>query len=162
MTLATRSLPAEGLQSAAEAVLRALDGAGDQRSEYWLNRVLPYLRFIWPKSRDIVTQTISETIARLCITALDAFPDALEELKHWLQSLDHPDLVVHLLHESRLCERFPEAALALLNGVIGDNTQWPPRELKDCLDTIRTIQPNLEGDTRFQRLHEYLRRHGLC
>lgn len=161
LTLATRSLPVEGLQSSAEAVLRALDGAGDQRSEYWLNRVLPYLRFIWPKSRDIVTPTISETIARLCITALDAFPDALDELKHWLQPLDHPDLVVHLLHESRLCERFPEAALALLNGVIGDNTQWLPRNLKDCLDEIRNVQPNLETDHRFQRLHEYLRRHGL-
>jgi hypothetical protein len=161
LTLATRSLPADGLQNAAEAVVRALDGTGDQRSEYWRNRVLPYLRFIWPKSRDIVTPTISETIARLCIMALDAFPEALHELKHWLQPLDHPDLVVNLLHEMKLCERFPEAALELLNAVIGDNTQWLPRKLKDCLDTIRTIQPNVEGDTRFQRLHEYLRRHGL-
>ena len=41
---ATHALPTEGLQSAALAVARALDGLGEQRHEYWDNRVRPYLK----------------------------------------------------------------------------------------------------------------------
>ena len=158
---ATRSLTGDGLQSAAEALVHALDGAGERRTEYWRNRVLPYLKFIWPKSRDVITPGVSEALARLCVTALDAFPEALHELTHWLKPPDDPDLLVHLLHEAKLCERFPEAALAFLNAIIGDNTQWPPQNLRECLDAIRSIEPNLETDNRFQRLVEYLRRHSL-
>jgi hypothetical protein len=158
---ATRALPADGLQSTAEALVRALDGAGERRAEYWQNRLLPYLKFIWPKSRDVVTPGVSETLARLCITALDAFPEALDELEHWLRPPNDPNLLVHLLHEAKLCERFPQAALAFLNTIIGDNAQWPPQNLRECLEAIRGVQPNLETDNRFQRLVEYLRRHSV-
>lgn len=92
--------------------------------------------------------------------ALDAFPEALYELEHWLRLPDGPDLLVHLLDEAKLCERFPEAALAFLTAIIGDNAQWPPQNLRECLDAIRGVEPNLETDNRFQRLVEYLRRHG--
>ncbi len=50
---------------------------------------------------------ISDSLARLCISAQDAFPKALEKLNHWLQPLDHPYSVVHSLQEAKLCERFP-------------------------------------------------------
>ena len=157
---ATRSLPAEGLQRAAQALVQALEAAGEQRTEYWRNRVLPYLKLIWPKSRDVITPAISESLARLCVTTQEYFPEALRELKHWLQPADHPDFLVHLLHEAKLCGRFPEEALPFLHAVIGDNAQWPPGDLKECLDAIREAQPKLEADSRFQRLYEYLRIHG--
>lgn len=159
---ATRSLPAEGLQRAAQALVQALDGAGEQRTEYCHNRILPYFKSIWPKSQAVITQGVSESLARLCVAAQDAFPEALHELKHWLQPVDHPDFVVHLLHEVNLCGRFPAEALAFLHAVIGDNAQWPPGDLKECLDAIREAQPELEADSRFQKLYEYLRRHGLA
>ena len=47
---ATQALPIEGLQSAALAVALALEGSGEQRHDYWDNRVRPYLKSIWPKS----------------------------------------------------------------------------------------------------------------
>ncbi len=160
LTVATHALPADGLQRAAQALVNALEGAGEQRAEYWRNRVAPYLKSIWPKTRTVLTPRISESFSRLCVTSQDVFPEALRELKHWLQPLDSPDFVVHLLYEANLCGRFPEEALAFLDAVIGDNTQWPPGDLKDCLDAIRNTQPGLQADDRFQRLHEYLRGHG--
>jgi len=156
---ATRSLPSEGLYGATQALVRALEGAGEQRSEYWSHRVLPYVQNIWPKSRDVASPGISESLAELCVAAGDAFPEALSEIKYWLQPLELPDDVVRLLHEAQLPGQFPEPALAFLDAVIGDNAQWPPSHLKDCLDAIRHAQPNLEADGRFQRLVEYLRRH---
>ncbi|MGH8613086.1 MAG: hypothetical protein ACREYF_13990 [Gammaproteobacteria bacterium] len=156
---ATRSLPAEGLQHSADALVRALEGSGEQRAEYWQNRVLPYLKSIWPKSREVITPTISESFAKLCVTTQGAFPEALHELKPWLQPIEHPDFVVHLLHEAKLCERFPQEALAFLGAVIGDHAGMPPGELRDCLNAIRDAQQKLEADDRFVRLCEYLRRY---
>jgi hypothetical protein len=161
LAVATRSLPEDGLHSAAEALVRALDSAGERTAQYWRNRILPYLKYIWPKSRNMVTPAISESFARLCIAAQDAFPEAVNELKYWLQPIDFPDSVINLLDETKLCDRFPEPALAFLKTVIDDTDQWPPRELKDCLDAIKNVEANLENDERFQRLWEYLRRRGI-
>lgn len=52
LAAATRSLTPNGLHDAAQALVRALEGAGDQCADYWINRVAPYLHAIWPKTRD--------------------------------------------------------------------------------------------------------------
>jgi len=161
LAAATRSLPAEGLHEAAQALVRALEGAGEQKTEYWVNRILPYLKSIWPKARENITPAISESFARLCIAAKDDFPQAMRELKRWLQPLNHPDIAVNLLHEANICIRFPEESLAFLSIIIGENAQWSPDNLKDCLDAIRDAQHGLENDERFERLREYLRRHDI-
>jgi hypothetical protein len=158
---AIRQLPASGLKSSAQALVRALEGAREQPGEYWRNRLLPFLHNIWPKSRDLITPSISESLARLCVTAGEAFPEALHELRNWLQPAQHPDYVVHLLHEAKLCEQFPGDALKLLDTVVGDDAQWLPRELRKCLDEIEQAEPQLNTDARFVRLAELCRRRGL-
>lgn len=160
LATATRSLPPDGLHDAAQALVRALEGAGEQRADYWTNRVAPYLHAIWPKTRDNVSPAIAESLGRLCVAAQNAFPEALALLRAWLQPPAHPDYLVHRLHEAGLCGRFPEHALDFLSLVIGDQTQWPPSDLGSCLDAIRIAAPELEADPRFERLTAYLRQHG--
>lgn len=157
---ATRALPDDGLHDAAQTLARAMEGAGEQRADYWMHRVLPYLRLIWPKSRERATQAVSESFAALCVSAQEAFPEALDVLKHWLKPLAHPDYAVHRLHKAGICSQFPEPALDLLNLVIGDQSQWPPSDLGECLQAIQTVAPQLKADGRFERLTAYLRRHG--
>ena len=157
---ATRALPPDGLHDAAQALVRALEGAGGQRADYWSNRVTPYLHSIWPKTRDNISPAIAESLGRLCVAAQDAFPDALVLLRVWLQPPAHPDYLVHRLHESGLCGRFPGQSLDFLSLVIGDQTQWPPSDLGACLDAIRMAAPGLETDQRFEQLTAYLRQHG--
>lgn len=160
LTGATRALPPDGLHDAAHALVRALEGAGDQRAEYWSNRVAPYLQAIWPKTRDNISPAIAESLGRLCVAAHDAFPDALALLRPWLQPPAHPDYLVHRLHKVNLCGRFPDQALDFLSLVIDvDQTQWPPSDLGACLDEIRTAAPGLETDRSFEQLMAYLRQH---
>ena len=156
---ATRALPPDGLHDAAQALVRALEGAGDQRTDYWINRVTPYLRSIWPRTRDNISPAIAENLGRLCVAAQDAFPEALALLRAWLQPPAHPDYLVHRLHDAGHCGRFPEQALDFLRLVIGDQTQWPPSDLGACLEAIRTAVPELGADQRFEQLVDYLRRH---
>lgn len=160
LAAATRALPPDGLHDAAQALVRALEGAGDQRSDYWTNRVTPYLHAIWPKTRDNISPAIAESLGRLCVAAQDAFPEALTLLRAWLQPPAHPDYLVHRLHEAGLCGKFPEQALDFLSLVIGDQIQWPPSDLGPCLDAIRSATPELGTDQRFEQLMAYLRQHG--
>jgi hypothetical protein len=64
----------------------------------------------------------------------------------------------HNLAESGLCQSHPEAALELLGIVIGENAQWAPHQLRECLDQIQRTDDALTRDHRFQRLDQLLRR----
>jgi len=161
LTNAIGHLPANGLRESAEALVRALEGSQDQRSEYWHNRVLPFLNNIWPKNRDIITREISFSLARLCVAASESFPEALQILRHSLQSVHHPDSIVHLLCEANLCELFPTEALEFLDAVIGDDAEWIPRELQQCLDVIEQEDQQLTNEAHFIRLVELIRRRGM-
>ncbi|MBY6193066.1 SIR2 family protein [Marinobacter hydrocarbonoclasticus] len=151
------ALPQEGLEESAQAISQALEGAADQAEDYWKNRAQPFWQQIWPKSRDLATPRIAESLTRLVIAARGEFPAALATVQDWLQPVEHPDYVIHLLHESGLCRRFPAEALLLLNVVIADQ-QWAPRELGQCLDEIAQTAPQLAQDAQHQRLREYFRR----
>lgn len=157
LAAATRALPPDGLHDAAQALVRALEGASDQRADYWTNRVAPYLHAIWPKTRDRNSPAIAASLGLLCIAAQDAFPEALARLRAWLQPSAHPDYLVHRLHEAGLCSMFPEQALEFLSLVIGDRTQWPSSKLGACLDEMQTAAPELAADQRFEQMRAYLR-----
>jgi hypothetical protein len=154
------ALPQEGLEESAQALSQALAGTADQSEDYWRNRAQPFWQQIWPKSRDLATPRIAESLTRLVIAARGEFAAALASVQDWLQPIEHPDYGVHLLHESGLCSRFPAEALLLLNAVIADQ-QWAPRELGQCLDEIVQAAPNLAQDARYLRLREYSRRRGM-
>lgn len=154
------ALPQDGLERAAQALAQALEGAAEQREDYWKNRVRPVWQEVWPKSRDLATPRIAESLARLAIAAREEFPAALEAVHDWLQPVDHPHSIVHWLHESGLCSRFPEYALRLLAAVISDQ-HWAPRELGQCLDEVVQALPQLAQDSRYLRLREYSRRRGV-
>ena len=157
---AMRALPQSGLQVAAEALIRALDGAGDQRGEYWTNRVAPFMRSTWPPTRDRASQAIAGRISRVCVAAGDAFPHALKVLRPWLQTLDNGDYVVHLLQKAEICPKYPEDALTFLDLVIGEDSGWAPEALKACLAELRTADRSVDEDPRYRRLVEYLQRYG--
>ncbi|WP_223516279.1 anti-phage defense-associated sirtuin Dsr1 [Pseudomonas sp. GL-B-19] len=152
-------LPLEGLQESAQALSQALEGAGDQREEYWKNRIQPFWLHVWPKSRELATPRIAECFIRLIIAAGSEFPAALAAVQDWLHPIEHPQYVVHLLQKSGLCGRFPRDALRLLSLVI-DDQPWAPRELGQCLDLIVQTTPELTQNERYQRLLDYSRRRG--
>jgi hypothetical protein len=154
------ALPQDGLEGSTQALSQALEGTADQREVYWKNRVRPFWQQVWPKSRDLATPRIAEDLTRLIIAARGEFPAALAAVQDWLQPIEHPDYVVHLLQESGLCSRYPADALRLLDAVITDQ-QWAPQELGQCLDEIGQAAPQLMQDSQYRRLREYFRRRGI-
>jgi hypothetical protein len=156
---AIAALPQEGLQQSAQALSQALEGAADQREEYWRNRIQPFWRDVWPKSRDLATPNISESLARLCIAAGSEFPAALTAVLDWLRPIEHPYYVIHRLNESGLCGRFPIHALRLLGAIVTDQP-WGAPKLGQCLDLMVQTNPELAHDSGYQRLHDYVRRRG--
>lgn len=153
------ALPQEGLEKCAQALSQALESAAEQREEYWKNRVQPFWQYVWPKSHDLATPRIAESLIRLIIASRAEFPAALAAVQDWLRPIEHPCYVVHLLHESGLCSRYPTDALRLLDAVITDQQWDTPLELGQCLDEIEQAAPQLVQNV--QRLREYCRRRGM-
>lgn len=156
---AIAALPQEGLQESAQALSQALEGAADQREQYWKNRVLPFWHVVWPKSRDLATPAISESLAMLSIAAGSEFPAALTAVLDWLRPAEHPYYIIHRLHESGICDRFPLHALRLLAAIVTEQS-WGAPELGGCLDLIVQADAALAQDPSYQRLREYVRTRG--
>ena len=153
------ALPQDGIEASAQALFQVLEGSADQREDYWKNRVQPFWQQLWPKSRDLATPRLAERLTLMSIAARGEFPAALAAVKDWLLPIERPDYIVHLLHESGLCSRYPADALRLLNAVIADQ-QWATSELGQCLDEIGQVAPQLVQDARYMRIQEYSRRRG--
>lgn len=151
------ALPQEGLEEVALTLSRALEDTGAQREDYWKNRIQPFWQKIWPKSRNLASKNIANSLARMSISAGDEFPSALNTISDWLQAIEDPYSVVSYLKEYGHCNRFPADALELLNAVF-KNQSWLPPELGQCLDAIVQAMPKLSQDARFKRLCEDSRR----
>ena len=163
LATATRNLPPAGLKNVARTLTRALEGAGDQRVEYWQNRALPFFQQIWPQDEALATPQISEDLGHLCVAAGDAFPEALDILYYWLKPGNPPTLIFLLrrLREAEICQRFPERALTFLEAIVGPEAEWVPEELRQCLNDIRQADQQLAAAERFTRLNELIERQGL-
>lgn len=159
---ATKSMGPSGLERVTAALTRALEGAGDQRSEYWQKRLVPYFDSIWPQSNELISPEISEGLARLCVAARDEFPRALEKLRAWLTPVRYPDFPISRLYEAELCKRFPEDALTFLDAIVGQEAQWLPEELRQCLNDTKQTDQQLATDRRFKRLENLIEKQGLA
>ncbi|MBF2753683.1 MAG: hypothetical protein ISN29_00240 [Gammaproteobacteria bacterium AqS3] len=156
---ATRLLPPDGLQKVTQTLVRTLRDAGDQRADYWLNRIAPYLKAIWPENPGNLTPDehadISEGLGRLCVAAHENFPEALNLLRDWLVPItaDVPSDQIYELHKSELCGIKPAETLDFLALIIDAKVpQISKGHLKDCLEMIVRVQPQFEDDSRYKRL----------
>ena len=154
---AVSALPQEGLAEAAQALVQALESAGEQREDYWKNRIFPYWKNMWPKTGSLASQSIAESVARLSIAAGREFPEALGAVKDWLVPIEYPNYIVSRVYELGLCREHPDQVLQLLARII-DQQSWLPEELGQCLDAIRHAAPSLVQSAEFVNLLEYARR----
>lgn len=152
-------LPLEGLREAAQALSQAMEGVGEQREEFWKNRIRPLWQAVWPKSRDLVSPGIAEYLARMAIAAGDEFPAALAAIELWLKPIEHPSHLVNLLKSAGHCRRFGEASLKLLSAVMLDQL-WGWDEIGHCLAEIASCAPELANDPRYFRLQQRAHQRG--
>lgn len=154
----TENLPSDGLENTVQTLIHTLEGSKNQRTEYWNNRILPYLQRIWPKSNKLRTPAVSSGFAHLCLAAEEEFPSALEELQYWLQPVKDLHFLLGQIIQKNICEKFPNDALKFLDTVIADDTWWSAIELKQCLEKIKQADPELISDYRLIRLANLAKR----
>lgn len=151
-------LPEEALENSAKMIVQLLRSAGDQCEAFWINRVEPFWREIWPKNNNIATPRLAESLAQWVIAARNEFPAALELLRDWLKFIKDPDSVFYQLYNSGLCKKIPEDTLEFLSLVIsGTSSEQPliPDDLKLCLNDIMNTEPLLINDERYKKLSDY-------
>lgn len=149
-----QNLPQEELERAAETFYRTVDAAGEQRADYWRNRVTRFLSSIWPKAPDKITEPVSSNFGLACIAAGQAFPEALMQIRPWLKPVPYPGRITIALNEAELHSQFPEEALDLLHRIFPEHALGRFSNLADCLRAIERTQPKLVQDPRFQRLQD--------
>lgn len=154
---AVAALPQEGLDDIARALSQALEGAAEQREEYWKNRIVPFWHNIWPKTRERMTARISDSLANLALNAGSEFPTALTLVYVWLMPIEHPYGELLKLQEAGHCRNFPQDALRLLSAII-EGGQWIEDELAKCLEEIVQANPQFKGDRNYVRLKELCHR----
>ena len=160
LAAATRALPPDGLHYVAQELIRVIEETDEQQANCWRRRVAPYMRKIWPKTRDKIYPAVTTDLGDVCIAAQKAFPEAFDLLQYWLQPITNPAyyseyiLLLQQLHENKICSQFPEQALDFLDLVIPKPPYWIPGELGTCLKDIQTYKPELERGTKYQRLME--------
>ena len=149
--LAIEALSQKGLQRVVWALTNALDGAGEQREQYWQNCIEPFWKDIWPKNNIHISKPMTEGLARLSIAAGDKFPEALKTVINWLQPLGDPYHVLHFLEGDEILSKFPKDSLNLINKITGDQL-WSHNELDRCLNDIVKAWPQGDKDPRYKRL----------
>lgn len=153
---AVASLPQEGLDVIARTLSQALEGAGRQREEYWRNRVVPFWHHVWPKSRALITERISNSLANLVVSAGSEFPTARALVNDWLVPINFPHGELLRLQQAGHCKNFPRDALRFLSAII-DKQQWINDELARCLDEAVQADPQLKYDRSYIRLQDLCR-----
>lgn len=150
-------LPQDALESSAVYLFQMLDAAGEQREEYWKNRIVPFWNNVWPKNNELITPRISESLAKLAIVSGSEFPKALNLLRDWFNtSINDLIYVVYLLCERKLCEEFPAEVLEFLGTVVDSNSELISSYLEQCLDEIVLGNPNLSQEPQFIELKRLL------
>lgn len=156
---AIAALPVDGLEESAQALSQALEGAAGQREENWSNRIQPFWERIWPKSLELKTERIADSLAQLALAAGKKFPVALKAIFDWLMPLEFSYSVMQSLADSGHCSLYPKDSLALLDAVTGEHHVFPA-ELRKCLSSIVQSEPALRDTAQFRRLDELLQRMG--
>ena len=157
LALATRALPQKGLEEALNILINNLQSSGKQKMIYWENRIKPYIKSIWPKSKEFSSPAISLGFSRICVESKNIFPDALFTLKLWLKPLQFPYMVLPGLEKSSICSTFPEDALEFLIRIIDRHSRFISRSLSSCLVQIVASNSDLKSDSRYLKLYELSR-----
>lgn len=152
------TLPLEGLEYAAQAILNSFKGHENEGGKYWSLAVSPFLTNYWPKSISNSSSRISEHFVELAILSGNEFPHAIDTIIDWLVPPDSLRRILSKLSKTNNCREFPEVTLNLLDKIVF-NQLWPPQELRYCIDLIVESDKSLLRSHKLVRLMEYYKSH---
>jgi hypothetical protein len=148
---AFRHLNNQHWSDVAHTLYNMTEGAGSQAGTYWLHKVKPFWKDYWPKDEKAKSDRTGVMLALLCVAARDQFPDAVDTLMPWMNTIEHAHSIIHLLAKTELPATHSSTTVnflyALLKGV-----DYAPYQLKELLDKIQTQSLNEPQQAKLQQL----------
>jgi hypothetical protein len=147
----------------------ALRAHGNSAPALWREQIGPYIMDFWPLRLAAQSPMLNSEFSEMMFHTREAFPDALHLLmteKQVLGPAKDLSALYRLTHELDAGEtatfyymRFPLEMLQLLDKLVDRNVteSWHNRMLKNILDQIEYIRPDLATSDEMQRLREFLR-----
>jgi hypothetical protein len=137
----------------AHTLYNMTEGAGSQAGTYWVQKVKPFWQVYWPKDGAAKSDRTSVMLALLCVAARDQFPDAVDTLIPWMNTIEHPYLLIHSIVETELPATHSSTTVKLLDVLLKD-VDHAPFQLKELLEKIQRQSLSEPEQTKLERLLE--------
>lgn len=115
----------------------------------WNEKLYPFIKNCFPKSKSIIAKDLSESFGFLCINSGDVFDKVYDVMNYYLIPIEWPDTVLSKFDNNMLLEKFPKKSLLFIRKLIDKNSKVSTYYLKDCLDKI------IKNDSALCNLIEY-------
>ena len=150
----------QNIRIAALEVLRKWISNENTNSElFWRDKLVLFFENVWPKEREFLDVSLTDSFIGLVIEAGDEFPAALKRLRPYMVPFDGGSHRLHFISSSQAPEKFPDDVLSLLWKVCGRDSRGTFYMLSDIIDRLTKADPRLEVDRRLQRLEHRTERY---
>lgn len=148
------SMPSNGLKRVAIVLCQRLKSAGDKKSNYWKNRIKPFIEKIWPSQVSTSDPLLSNLLIKVAIASGENFPEAAQVISNHLTHLERRGFIFNELIESKCCKNFPRDTLQLLNKIHPTKREdcLSDFHLKNCLVEIGKSDPSLKREKIYRKL----------
>jgi hypothetical protein len=123
-------------------------------TSHWHERIIPFLRSVWPKQRTLRTPTVSSRLADLALASGELTPEVVQLILPRLVPV--PRLSLHMLplnlaNEKHPARIFPRETLDLLWALLTEDPRFWPYGIEVVLDFLAAA-PETAADTRLSDL----------
>lgn len=151
----------EGRRETARFINQSVrDSDQEERTEFWENRVKPFIKYSWPKGGEYQDSKISEYFALMALQLDDSFPDAVSSMEGLLCSVGNMYQVISLFEESGVIEVFPREAFSLFSSVFTYDDNRHSQQLRVLLERFGQVEPDLEELPSFRSISDFLTAQG--
>ena len=126
---------------------------------FWRDTLVLFFENVWPKEREFLDVSLTDSFIGLVIAAGDEFPAALKRLKPYMVPFDGGSHGLYFISSSQAPEKFPDDVLSLLWKVCGPDSRGTFYMLSDIIDRLTKADPRLEVDRRMQWLEHRTERY---
>ena len=145
--------------SALEVLRKWISNENTNGELFWRGRLVLFFENVWPKEREFLDVSLTDSFIGLVIAAGDEFPAALKRLKPYMVPFDGGSHGLHFISSSQAPEKFPDDVLSLLWKVCGPDSRGTFNMLSDIIDRLTKADPRLEVDRRTQWLEHRTERY---
>jgi hypothetical protein len=150
LTTLVQALEPHTLSKLLYSLYQSLDGSGAQKDDFWENRIVPFIRDVWPKESAKNDPQTGQMFARIVLTMGHRMEDALTVTRTYLGG--DPSEILYVLRDSELPRTDPSGCLELLFRMARPTDPWPKDELSKVLEVIIGSDPSLAHDDRYHDL----------